>query len=194
MEPTVDTGAAELGSTTITLSWTVPDGPVVTNSLVMWELASSGGSSARAVRDDGSGSSELLDGNIRSYTIEDLRSSTSYNITVILINPAGNSSMQVTLSTEGKYTMCSVHKYYQPAQVCYCSALTEGPSSGLVHVSLLSFSLPLPLSPSPTCPLSLSPSPPLPLSPSFPLSLSQRPQSPARVVSRTMQQLSLGEL
>ena len=98
-KPTVDTEAAEIGATTISLSWTVPDDSVVTGSLVMWELSSSGGSSARAVRDDGSGSSELLDGNIRSYTIRGLQSSTSYNITVILINPAGNSSMQVTLST-----------------------------------------------------------------------------------------------
>ena len=107
--PTVDTETAELGPTSISLSWTVPEDVVVTGSLVIWELASSGGSSARAVRDYGSGSSELLDGAIRSYTIEELRSSTSYLITVILINPAGNSSMQVTLSTtEGNcYHACS---------------------------------------------------------------------------------------
>ena len=95
--PTVDTETAELGSTSISLSWTVPDDSVVTGSLVMWELASSGGSSARAVRDDGSGSSPLLTDT--RYTITGLRSSTSYNITVILINPAGNSSLQITLST-----------------------------------------------------------------------------------------------
>ena len=104
--PTVDAETAELGPTTISLSWTVPDDSVVTNSLVMWEITSSGGSSARAVRDDGSGSSGRITGT--SYTIEDLRSSTTYLITVTLINPAGNSSMQVTLSTtEGKYTMHS---------------------------------------------------------------------------------------
>ena len=93
----VDTETAELGSTSIFLSWTVPEDTVVTNSLVMWELASSGGSSARAVRDDGSGSSGLITGT--SYTITGLRSSTAYLITIILINPTGNSSMQVTLST-----------------------------------------------------------------------------------------------
>ena len=101
--PTVDTETAELESTTISLSWTVPEDSVVTNSLVMWEIASSGGSSARAVRDDGSGSSPRITGT--SYTITGLRSSTSYLITVTLINPAGNSSMQITLSTtEGKCT------------------------------------------------------------------------------------------
>ena len=179
---TVDREAAELGPTTITLSWTVPDGSVVTGSLVMWELASSGGSSARAVRDDGSGS-ELLDGTIRRYTIRGLRSSTTYHITVTLINPAGNSSLQITLSTtEGKYTMCSVHNCYQSAQVCYCSALTEGPSSELVHVCVslslpLSLSAPLPLSPLPLstspCP-SPCPSPPSP-PPHLPLSFSPLP-------------------
>ena len=97
MEPTVDPETADLGPTTISLSWTVPDDSVVTNSLVMWELASSGGSSARAVRDDGSGSSGRITGT--SYTITGLRSSTAYLITIILINPAGNSSVQVTLST-----------------------------------------------------------------------------------------------
>ena len=100
--PTVDIETADLGSTSISLSWTVPEDTVVTNSLVMWELASSGGSSARAVRDDGSGSSGLITGT--SYTITGLRRSTSYLITIILINPAGNSSMQITLSTtEGNY-------------------------------------------------------------------------------------------
>ena len=63
----------------------------------MWEIASSGGSSARAVRDERSGSSGRITGT--SYTIEDLRSSTTYLITVTLINPAGDSSLQVTLST-----------------------------------------------------------------------------------------------
>ena len=106
----VDTETAEVGPTSISLSWTVPDDTVVTGSLVMWELDSSGGSSARAVRDDGSGSSGLLRGT--SYTITGLRSSTSYLITIILINPAGNSSMQIKLSTtEGKYTMFSITIY-----------------------------------------------------------------------------------
>ena len=109
VEPTVEE-VVELGSTTISLSWTVSDDSVVTGSLVMWEIASTGGSSARAVRDDGSGSSGLLGRTIRSYTIRGLRSSTSYLITVTLINPAGNSSLQVTLSTtEGLYRNYCYH-------------------------------------------------------------------------------------
>ena len=95
--PTVDTDATEVGPTTISLSWSVPGGTVVTTSLVLWEITSSVGPSARAVRDDGSGSSGEISGT--SYTITGLRSSTSYIITVTLINPAGNSSVQVTLST-----------------------------------------------------------------------------------------------
>ena len=81
----------------ITLSWTT-DGENVRGSVVSWEVSSgNGGSSARTVQDDDSGMSLVLDDT--SYTIENLRSSTTYRITVTVINPAGNVSSSFTHAT-----------------------------------------------------------------------------------------------
>ena len=82
---------------TITLSWTA-GGENVRGSVVSWEVSSgNGGSSARTVRDSDSGMSLVLDET--SYTIENLRSSSTYRITVIVINSAGNVSSSFTHAT-----------------------------------------------------------------------------------------------
>ena len=70
----------------------------VRGSVVSWEVSSgNGGSSARTVRDSDSGMSLVLDET--SYTIENLRSSSTYRITVIVINSAGNVSSSFTHAT-----------------------------------------------------------------------------------------------
>ncbi|CAI7989050.1 hypothetical protein GBAR_LOCUS107 [Geodia barretti] len=47
------------------------------------------------------GTSGRLPADQNSYTIDKLRSGTSYDITVTVVNPAGNSSTTFTRSTEG---------------------------------------------------------------------------------------------
>ena len=78
----------------ITITWTTS--PTVTGAVVSWEV--SDGSTARAVRHTDSGSSGLIIGS-NTYTIEGLMSSTEYDITVTVINAAGNNTYSVTHST-----------------------------------------------------------------------------------------------
>ena len=86
----------------ITIIWTTS--PTVTGAVVSWEV--SDGSTTRAVRqtDSGSsGSSGLIIGT-NNYTIMGLMSSTEYDITVTVINAAGNNTYSLTHSTaEGIY-------------------------------------------------------------------------------------------
>ena len=82
---------AEVNS--ITITWTTT--PTVTGAVVSWEV--SDGSTARAVRQTDSGSSGLIGTN--TYTIVGLMSSTEYDITVTVINAAGNNTYSVTHST-----------------------------------------------------------------------------------------------
>ena len=89
----------------ITITWTTS--PTVTGAVVSWEV--SDGSTARAVRQSDSGSSgtsgtsDLIIGT-NTYTIMGLMSSTEYDITVTVINAAGNRTYNVTHSTaEGIY-------------------------------------------------------------------------------------------
>ena len=87
----------ETSSTTITLSWSLP--PDVTGSEVSWELAEE--RRRRRVRNAEGGTSGQLSANENSYTIDKLRSGTSYDITVTVFNPIGSSSTTFTRSTDG---------------------------------------------------------------------------------------------
>ena len=78
-QPTVN--VTSITSTSISLSWSVPSGSVVTNYEVMWRAISSGDD------DGGSGTSGSITST--SYTIQELESFTIYNITVTVINAAG---------------------------------------------------------------------------------------------------------
>ena len=76
-------------ATSISLSWSVPSGSVVTGSEVMWHDLSSGGSTAMTDDDEGSGTSGSITGT--SYTIS-FNNSSNYSITIILVNAAGRSN------------------------------------------------------------------------------------------------------
>ena len=68
-------------ATTISLSWSVPSGSVVTSYEVMW-------SSEECPDDVDEGSATITDSST-SYTIESLREGSSYTITVTATNSAG---------------------------------------------------------------------------------------------------------
>ena len=71
-------------STSISLSWSVPSGSLVTSYEVMWRALSSGD---EANDDGGSGTSGSITST--SYTIQELENLTIYNITLTVINAAG---------------------------------------------------------------------------------------------------------
>ena len=81
-QPTVS--VTSITSTSISLSWSVPSGSVVTSYEVMWRAISSGD---EANDDGGSGTSGSITST--SYTIQELESNTIYNITITAINAAG---------------------------------------------------------------------------------------------------------
>ena len=85
----------ETSPTTITTSWSFP--PDATGSEVSWELT--GQMRRRRVSNAEGGTSGRLPKDQNSYTIGRLRSGTSYDITVTVFNPAGNSSTTFTHST-----------------------------------------------------------------------------------------------
>ena len=80
-------------ATSISLSWTSA-GSEVTSSEVMWRVfrgddGSGGGSTTETDEDDeGSGSSGSITST--SYTVQDLKSSTNYSLTVTVTNVAGS--------------------------------------------------------------------------------------------------------
>ena len=82
-------------STSISLSWCVPSGSVVTSSEVMWREASSGTSEGT--------SGSLTD---TSYTIDQLKSNTIYTITVTVSNTAGSTDSQPITSNQSNMTLC----------------------------------------------------------------------------------------
>ena len=92
-EPVIAGEVVMITSDSISFSWDLPAGS--TGSEVSWRL--SGQRRRRAVRNAEGGSSDRLSGN--SYTIEGLRSGTSYDITLTIFNPAGSSSTTFTRST-----------------------------------------------------------------------------------------------
>ena len=82
-------------ATSITISWSISIDSVVDSYEVMW-------SSEQCPNDVSEGDTIITDGST-SYTIDNLRGGTSYNITVIATNVAGTSlpSEQVTIQTTG---------------------------------------------------------------------------------------------
>ena len=90
--PVIADEVVMITSDSISFSWVLPPGS--TGSEVSWRLS---GQRRRAVRNAEGGSSDRLSGN--SYTIEGLRSGTSYDITLTIFNPAGSASTTFTRST-----------------------------------------------------------------------------------------------
>ena len=90
-QPTVFVTA--ITATSISLSWSVPSGSVVTSSEVMWRVFST----TKADDDEG----RVTSGSITStsYTIQELESGTNYSITVTVINAAGSTVSHPILIT-----------------------------------------------------------------------------------------------
>ena len=86
-----------ISSTSISFSWSVPSGSVVTSYEVMWRALSSGDD------DGGSGTSGSITST--SYTIQELESNTVYNVTVTATNAAGSTDSQPIIIT----SMCLPH-------------------------------------------------------------------------------------
>ena len=78
----------------ISFSWSLPAGS--TGSQVSWRLTGRGRRSARNAEE---GTSGLITGD--SYTITDLSSGTSYDITLTIFHPAGNISTTFNTFTDG---------------------------------------------------------------------------------------------
>ena len=70
-------------TSSISLSWSVPDGSVVTSYDVIWTSGECGGMLNGSTTNTGSS---------LSHTITDLRGGTTYTITVTVINPAGSNT------------------------------------------------------------------------------------------------------
>ena len=100
----------ETSPTTITISWGLP--PDVTGSEVSWDLAEQM-RRRRGVHNAERGTSGQLLADQNSYTVNKLRSGTSYDITVTVFNPAGSSSTTFTRSTEGgsEFQTCVTQKH-----------------------------------------------------------------------------------
>ena len=91
-QPTVSVTSTT--STSISLSWSVPSGSVVTSYEVMWQRDTSVGCS-----DEDEGSTTITDGST-SYEIMGLEEDSSYSLTVTAANEAGSSAVSVTSMTE----------------------------------------------------------------------------------------------
>ena len=99
-EPVVEMEDIMTTEDSITITWTTS--PTVTGAVVSWMVIHDSESIARAVRQTDSGSSGLIIGT-NTYTIVGLMSNTEYDITVTVINAAGNNTYSFTHSTaEGK--------------------------------------------------------------------------------------------
>ena len=95
-------------ATSISLSWSVPSGSVVTSSEVMWREASSGTSEGTSGR--------LTD---TSYTIDQLESNTIYTITVTVSNTVGTDSQPIIISTSNShYIMVPCFGLFHRAHNC----------------------------------------------------------------------------
>ena len=126
-EPRVNVGT--ITAIFISLSWSVPTDQMVTSSEVMWRVASSGSLTTNGEHDGTSGS--ITD---TSYTIEGLRSSTSYLITVTVTNVAGSTTsspvMVTTTSlttTEGECIVTHAQVYVTCNLVFYAATATSPP-------------------------------------------------------------------
>ena len=79
-------------STSITISWSISSDSVVDSYEVMW-------SSEQCPNDVDEGDTIINDGSTATYTINNLRGGTSYNITVTATNAAGTSDDTITVKT-----------------------------------------------------------------------------------------------
>ena len=92
-------------STSITISWTITVDSVVDSYEVMW-------SSEQCPNDVSEGDTIITDGST-SYTIDNLREGTSYNITVTATNAAGTSNDTITVKTmEGGNIIIITKRHY----------------------------------------------------------------------------------
>ena len=96
-KPVVDMDTVITTSNSISLYWSLPPG--TTASEVSWTLTGKAGGTVESAEGEPSG---MITGN--SYTITDLSSGTSYEITVSIFHPAENTSTNFTRSTTG---MCA---------------------------------------------------------------------------------------
>ena len=91
-QPTVN--VTSITATSISLSWCLSSGSVVTSYEVMWRALSSGD---EANDDGGSGTSGSMTST--SYTIQELESNTVYSVTVTVTNAAGSTVSQPIIIT-----------------------------------------------------------------------------------------------
>ena len=96
VSPVVETSVLS-ATVPICLSWTLQ--PNLTGFQVSWELTDR--TRRRAVYGTGGGTSGQLPEDQNSYTINALRIGGSYDVTVTVFNPAGNSSTTLTQSIAG---------------------------------------------------------------------------------------------
>ena len=89
-QPSITTVTPSTSS--IFLSWSIPDGSVVTSYKVMWTSGDCPGGML-------SGSTTTITGSYTSHTITGLRGGTTYTITVTVINPAGSNTNSRTGET-----------------------------------------------------------------------------------------------
>ena len=76
----------EVSTTTISLSWSVPTGSVVTQYLVEWQRDTSVGCT-----DEDQANTTITDGSTVSYDIPELEENSRYIVTVTASNSAGSS-------------------------------------------------------------------------------------------------------
>ena len=84
-QPTVHT--SETADTTVFLSWSVPNDSIVENYVLEWSSDQCPGDEVE--------NSTTMNGTLTNFTISDLRSDTSYSITVNASNAAGNSTSKI---------------------------------------------------------------------------------------------------
>ena len=96
VSPVVETSVLS-ATVPICLSWTLQ--PNLTGFQMSWELTDR--TRRRAVYSTGGGTSGQLPEDQNSYTINALRIGGSYDVTVTVFNPAGNSSTTLTQSIAG---------------------------------------------------------------------------------------------
>ena len=80
-------------ATSISLSWSVPTGSVVTQYLVEWQRDTSVGCS-----DEDQGNTTITDGSTMSYDIPELEENSRYTITVTVSNSAGTAPVSNTVT------------------------------------------------------------------------------------------------
>ena len=86
-QPTVN--VTSITFTSISLSWSIPNGSVMTSYAVMWRALNSGD-----VTNDDGGSRTSGSITSTSYTIQELESNTVYSVTVTVTNAAGSTVSQ----------------------------------------------------------------------------------------------------